>query len=116
MKRAFLLACGFALLAPCCVSADVKVPSVFASHMVIQRDKPVTVWGWADKDESITVSFGGKEATAKADDKGNWKVTLPKFEANAKAQKMTIKGNSTIELEDLLVCDVCLDSRQSHMA
>jgi sialate O-acetylesterase len=115
MKRSVLLACGvFALLAPS-ASADVKVPSVFASHMVVQRDKPLVVWGTADKGESVTVSFGGKDATAKADDDGKWKVTLPKFEANAKAQKMTIKGNNTLELEDVLVGDVWLGSGQSNM-
>src|SRR5947209_19486498 len=102
MKRSLLLACAaVALLAPARAHADVKVPSVFASHMVVQRDKPLVVWGTADKGESVTVSFGGKDATAKADDKGNWKVTLPKFEANAKAQKLTIKGNNTLELEDV---------------
>src|SRR5262249_44962558 len=104
MKRALLLACAaVVLLLPARASADVKLPSVFASHMVVQRDKPIVVWGWADKDESVTVTFAGKEATARADDKGNWKVSLPKFEANARAQSMTIKGNNTIELEDVLI-------------
>jgi len=116
MKRSLLLACGVvALLASSRAHADVKVPSVFASHMVVQRDKPVTVWGWADKGESVTVSFGGKEATAKADDKGNWKVALPKFAANARGQTMTIKGNNTLELDDVLIGDVWLGSGQSNM-
>jgi sialate O-acetylesterase len=83
--------------------------------MVVQRDKPLVVWGWADKGESVTVSFGGKDATAKADDDGKWKVTLPKFEANSKPQTMTVKGNNTLELTDVLVGDVWIGSGQSNM-
>lgn len=115
MKRHLLLACGaLALLAPV-ASADVKLPSVFASNMVVQRDKPLVIWGWADKGESVTVSFGGKEATAKADEKGNWKVSLPSFEANGKPQTMTVKGNNSLELTNVLVGDVWLGSGQSNM-
>src|SRR5262249_2142895 len=115
MKRALVLACAAAALLAGRAAADVKVPSVFASHMVLQRDKPIVVWGWADKGESVTVSFAGKEATAKADDDGKWKVELPKLEPNAKGQSMTIKGNNTLELEDVLVGDVWLGSGQSNM-
>ena len=76
---------------------------------------PLTIWGYADADESVTVSFGGKTATAKADAQGKWKVSLPKFEANAKGQSMTVKGNNTVELNDVLVGEVWLGSGQSNM-
>ena len=116
MKRSLLLACGVAtLLASSRASADVKMPAVFASHMVVQRQMPLTIWGYAEADESVTVSFGGKTATAKADEKGKWKVSLPKFEANAKGQTMTVKGNNTVELVDILVGEVWLGSGQSNM-
>lgn len=117
MNRMLLLAGGvLALLAPSVASAEVTVPSVFASHMVVQRDQPLPIWGWAEKGEAVTVAFGGQTATGTADDKGLWKVTLPKFEANAKPQTMTIKGkNNTLELTDVLVGDVWLGSGQSNM-
>src|SRR5262245_10157018 len=57
--------------------AEVKLPSVFGSHMVVQRDKPLPVWGWGDAGVEVTVEFAGKTAAAKPDDKGAWKVTLP---------------------------------------
>ena len=116
MKRSLLLACGvLTLLATSRVSADVKLPSVFASHMVVQRDMPLTIWGWADAGESVTVSFGEKTASAKADDKGNWKVSLPKSEANAKGQTMTVKGNNTVELKDVLIGEVWLEIGRAHV-
>ena len=115
MTRFFLPAAFFAALLASPAAADVKLPSVFGSHMVVQRDKPLTVWGWADAGEEVTVTFGGKSATAKADDKGNWKVTLPAFEANAKPQTMTVKGKNTVELTDVLVGDVWVGSGQSNM-
>ncbi len=116
MKRSLLLACGvLTLLASSRASADVKMPAIFASHMVVQRDMPLTIWGWADADESVSVSFADKTATAKADAKGRWKVSLPKFEANAKGQTMTVKGNNTVELKDVLVGEVWIGSGQSNM-
>src|SRR5947208_2264567 len=69
------------------VRADVKLPNVIGSHMVLQRDKPLPIWGWAEAGEEVTVSFAGKSASAKADDKGNWKVTLPALAADGKAHQ-----------------------------
>jgi hypothetical protein len=62
MKRSLLFASAALVLLPALATADVKLPSVFASHMVVQRDKPLVIWGTADKDESVTVSFGEKTA------------------------------------------------------
>ena len=116
MKRSLLLACGvLTLLASSRASADVKMPAVFASHMVVQRDMPLPVWGWADAGEAVTVFFGGQTASAKADDNGKWKVTLPKFKANATGQTLTVKGNNTVELTDVLVGEVWIGSGQSNM-
>ncbi|MBM4093493.1 MAG: sialate O-acetylesterase, partial [Planctomycetes bacterium] len=57
----------FAILALCfagTVGADVKVPALFGDHMVVQRDMPVPVWGWADPGEKVTVVFGTQMETA----------------------------------------------------
>lgn len=59
------------------LQANVKLPSVLASHMVLQRDKPIPIWGWADPGEEVTVQLGEKTEKTKADDKGDWKVTFP---------------------------------------
>src|SRR5205085_1832610 len=90
--------------------ADVKLPAIFGSHMVLQRDKPLPVWGSAEPGEDVAVEFGGKSAKTKADDKGNWKVVLPAFEANSKGQALTVSGKNKVELTDVLVGEVWVGS------
>lgn len=96
--------------------ADVKLPEVIGSHMVLQRDQPLPIWGWADPDEEVAVKIDdGAAATAKANAQGAWKVTLPAMKADGKAHKMTVSGKNKIELEDLLVGEVWVGSGQSNM-
>jgi len=66
---------------PMRVSADVKLPSVVGSNMVLQRDMELPVWGWADPGEEVTVKFADNEVKAKADDSGKWKVSLAPMSA-----------------------------------
>ncbi len=83
--------------------------------MVLQRDMPVPVWGWADAGEKITVSFAGqsKETTAGAD--GKWSLKLDALRVNATPAKMTVKGANELVLEDILVGEVWIGSGQSNM-
>jgi sialate O-acetylesterase len=96
-------------------SAEVRLPSVIGSHMVLQRDEPVPIWGWAEAGEVVTVEFHGKKVSAKADKDGRWEVKLPASKANSKGAKLTIKGSNEIVLEDVLVGEVWLCSGQSNM-
>jgi sialate O-acetylesterase len=96
-------------------SAEVRVPSVIGSHMVLQRDEAVPIWGWAEAGEAVTVEFHGKKVSAKADKDGRWEVKLPASKANSKGAKLTIKGSNEIVLEDVLVGEVWLCSGQSNM-
>ena len=95
--------------------ADVKLPAVLDSHMVLQRDLPVPIWGWAEPEESVTVTLGEGSATTKADEKGNWRVDLPAMKADGKTHALTVKGNNTIQLNDILIGDVWIGSGQSNM-
>jgi sialate O-acetylesterase len=117
MYRLLLSACAvaFPLLTASPARADVQLPSVLGSHMVLQRDKPLPVWGWADPGEEVKVEFAGKEAVTKADAKGNWRVTLPAQKANATGQRLTVTGKNKVELEDVLVGEVWVGSGQSNM-
>src|SRR5215470_12154470 len=117
MYRLLLSACAvaFPLLTASPAWADVQLPSVLGSHMVLQRDKPLPVWGWADPGEEVKVEFAGKEAVTKADAKGNWRVTLPAQKANATGQRLTVTGKNKVELEDVLVGEVWVGSGQSNM-
>ena len=95
--------------------ADVKLPAVLDSHMVIQRDSPIMIWGWADSGEKVTVTLGGASAEATASDAGKWQVELPALKADGKAHSITVEGRNTIKLEDVLVGDVWVGSGQSNM-
>lgn len=102
------------LLALTSAQADVRLPHVFASHMVLQQGKPVTVWGWAEPGESVSVQLGEAKQQTKATDKGEWLVTLPAPKPSA-ALTMTVTGKNTITLDDILVGEVWLCSGQSNM-
>lgn len=92
------------------------VSNVFQTNMVLQRDKPLNVWGWADPDEEVTVSFGDQQAQAKAGADRAWQVTLKAMPANSTPQTMTVKGKSrTLTLENILVGDIWLLGGQSNM-
>ena len=59
------------------VSAEVRLPRVFGSHMVLQQQKPLVLWGWSDPNESVTVTLGSETKPTKANDRGEWKVSFP---------------------------------------
>jgi sialate O-acetylesterase len=95
--------------------ADVTLPDVLASGMVLQRDRAVPIWGVAAPGEAVTVRFAGqaKRATAGAD--GRWRVNLNPLKANATPAVLTVAGRNTLELKDVLVGEVWLVSGQSNM-
>ncbi|MFC5412680.1 sialate O-acetylesterase [Larkinella bovis] len=95
--------------------AEVRLPKVFSSHMVLQRRKPVPVWGWADPGEKVTVHFNNQTKTVKADKSGKWTVRLDPTEAGG-PYTMTVQGKkNTVAYDDVLVGDVWICSGQSNM-
>lgn len=103
------------LLALSPARADVILPKVISEGMVLQRDRPLPIWGWADPGEEVTVQLGEATAKATADAQGKWKVELPAMKADGKARQMTVSGKNEIELEDILIGEVWLGSGQSNM-
>ena len=99
-------------------AADLRLPALFSDHMVLQRDKAVAIWGWADADEEISVEFAGQKKAAKADASGKWSLRLEPLTASATSRKLTAKGKDDrkAEVSDVLVGDVWLGSGQSNMA
>lgn len=95
--------------------ADVKLPAVLSSHMVLQREMAVPVWGTAVAGEKITVKFRNQEKSAVTDDKGNWMLTLDALKAGG-PDVMTVAGTNTLTLDDVLVGEVWIGSGQSNMA
>jgi len=131
MKKLFSL-----LLAFCCAGnlfAKVEMPQLFQSGMVLQRDKPIPVWGTASPGEQVKVTFKKKSYEATADASGRWQVTLPQqkaggpyelriesFEPQAANDKSATNAqfpipNSQFSIENVLIGDVWLCSGQSNI-
>ncbi len=95
--------------------ADVKVPALFADHMVMQRERPIKFWGWADPQETVEVRFGNASAKAVADTTGKWQLELPAMPASKTPSSLSIQGKNKIEIKDVLVGEVWVCSGQSNM-
>jgi sialate O-acetylesterase len=100
---------------PTAALAELRLPNVFGDHMVLQRELPVPVWGWADAGEKVTVTFAGASVTTTADAAGNWSLKLPAMPANAESRELTVVGNNTLTFKDVLVGEVWLCGGQSNM-
>lgn len=94
--------------------ATVRLPNIFGDNMVLQRDKPIPVWGWADKNEKVTIQFNGQTKTVKADKNGQWKVLLNAEKAGG-PYNLSVQGQNNITLHDILMGDVWVCSGQSNM-
>jgi len=94
-------------------SADVRLSSLFTDHMVMQRGRPVPVWGWADEGEKVTVEFRGVKLSATTKD-GKWMVKLPPQKAGG-PETLKVAGHNRLEVRDVLVGEVWFCSGQSNM-
>lgn len=95
--------------------ADVRLPSVFGSHMVMQRRKPLPVWGWADPNETVTVVFNKQTRSVKAGKDGKWRLNLDPMEAGGPYQLLVKGKKNTVTFDDVLMGEVWVCSGQSNM-
>lgn len=109
------LATTLVLFAAPCV-AEVRLPKILNSKMVLQRESTVKIWGWAEPDEVVTVTCDwlGTVWSVKADADGKWLIRIKTAEAGG-PHVMTIAGENTIKLEDILFGEVWIGSGQSNM-
>lgn len=94
--------------------ADVKLPRLFGDSMVLQRNKPITIWGWAKAGEKVRVSFHEQKKATQADAAGKWKLLLDP-EAAGGPYNLIISGANNITYKDVLVGEVWVCSGQSNM-
>src|SRR5687768_232449 len=73
--------------------AKTKIASPFSDNMVLQREKPVPVWGWSDPGGAVTVTFAGQKHATKADAQGKWMVRLQPLKASAEPAELTVVGS-----------------------
>lgn len=98
------------------ISDGLCVSNLFQSHMVVQRDKPIAIWGWAAAGEDVAVSFGGDRQSTRAGADRSWRVTLAAQPANKAPQQVIVQGKDRrLVLENVLVGDVWVLGGQSNM-
>ena len=112
-RKAMALTAGFLFLS-LHLTAEVTLPQVIGSHMVLQRNAQVKIWGWADKGERVTVTMAGQSVRTKTNKEGKWEVILDPMVAGG-PYEMQIEGKNSLTLEDVLVGDVWICSGQSNM-
>ncbi len=100
-------------------NADLSLAGVFGDHMVLQRQKEIKIWGWAETGQNVSVELDGATSTATTDSSGRWEATLPAKEAGG-PYEMFVRLNgstdkATIVIKDILVGEVWLCSGQSNM-
>jgi sialate O-acetylesterase len=94
--------------------ANIKLPALVGDRMVLQRNTPLKIWGWANKNERVTVTFLNQTKQTVTDKDGRWFIELP-AQPEGGPYTMTLKGNNTITLKDILVGDVWVCGGQSNM-
>ncbi len=94
--------------------AEVRLPGIFSSHMVLQRDMPIHIWGEAAPAEQVTVSFQNSTASVMADESGRWSLYLSPRPAGGPFT-LSVRASNTLQFDDILIGDIWMASGQSNM-
>lgn len=92
--------------------AEVRLPALFSDGMVLQREMPVRIWGWAAPGEPVTVRFADQSRRAVADASGRWQATLDPLPVSGEPRDLTVNDRV---VKAVLVGEVWLCSGQSNM-
>ena len=104
------------LLSNMIAHAQLSTPQVLSSNMVLQQGQKIPVWGTAEPNESILISFGKQRVKVRANASGRWMAELKPMAANKNPQQMSIKGKRTsIVYDNIVVGEVWFCSGQSNM-
>ena len=117
MKKFTILLIGYVLFcAQPFAHAEVTLPNIFGDNMVLQRDMPIPIWGWATAGEEVTVTLQDTDYTIQttADAKGNWRTKLPAMSAGG-PYILHVAASNTLELTNVMFGEVWICSGQSNM-
>lgn len=95
--------------------SEITLAPIFKDHAVLQREKPLPVWGRAEIGEKLAITFGGQTLNATADGAGRWIVYFEPMPANSEPAELVVTGKETVVVKDVLVGEVWLASGQSNM-
>jgi len=117
-KLRYPLSAGLALALFFCAGAGAELwmPSIFSSHMVLQQNQKNPVWGKGDPGATLTISFAGEEQQVTVDAEGRWQAALKPVKAGYTAYDLRVAhGAVSLYFEDILMGEVWLASGQSNM-
>ena len=117
MKKFTILLIGYVLFCTQPLAhAEVALPNIFGDNMVLQRDMPIPIWGWATAGEEVTVTLQDTDYTVQttADAKGNWRTKLPAMSAGG-PYILHVAASNTLELTNVMFGEVWICSGQSNM-
>lgn len=98
-------------------SAELTLAGIFSDHMVLQRERSIPIWGWADKGREVTVRFAGQSVTAKVNEDGAWQAILTPLAASGEGRELVAAcEGETVVVANVVVGDVWHASGQSNMA
>ena len=117
IKKLFYLSLFLIILSSCTnhkPATNITLSPLFTDHMVLQQKQDITIWGTANTGGEVTVALEGRVAKSVADKEGKWKVVLPSLKAGG-PYELTISGEDTLTLKDVMVGEVWICSGQSNM-
>ncbi|MFV0338634.1 MAG: sialate O-acetylesterase [Chthoniobacterales bacterium] len=113
----YLLHIAFVFVFASCAFCEVSAGGIFSDNMVLQREMPCPVWGWADPGQTINLQFADQKKSTVADKDGRWQVTLDAMPASKEGRTLEIRSDATsLKFENVLVGEVWLCAGQSNMA
>ena len=112
MKKTFLI---LLLLLSQLTFAQLKVARLFSDHVVLQRQKPIPVWGWATAKDKITLTLAGQTQTTITDANGKWTLKFSPLEAGGPFVMTVSNKTTSLKINDILIGEVWLCSGQSNM-
>jgi sialate O-acetylesterase len=110
-----LFAAAVTLMAALPAAATPRLAAIFGDGMVLQRDRPVHIWGWAEPGEALQAEFRGETLAAQAGADGRFSLRFQAAPAGG-THTLRVSGQGSVQLQDLLIGDVWLASGQSNMA
>ena len=113
----YAMACCVVLACSAVVGAELKLPAMISDNMVLQRGKPLPIWGWAGRGAKVTVTLAENVVAAEADEHCRWQVCLPAIERQERPLEMVVTASSggTLRVKNILVGEVWLCSGPSNI-
>ena len=108
--------CNHSFILSSRLEAQLRLPAIISSGMVLQQNDSANLWGWGNPSEKIlvTTSWNGKTDTTTVNNRANWKIKIKTPTAGG-PYTITLKGNNTVVLNDVMIGEVWVCSGQSNM-